>query len=860
MAERDDPGAAVAAAHATPLAQLLLDCQSPAGHYDELRDGSGALRPHWAAFVNHTPSTSSDDLSREQRRIVRQLHENGVTFNVHATGETSRPWSLDVLPHIIPAGDWTPLAEGLKQRARLLELVLRDLYGPQRTLADGLIPPPLVLQHPWFLHQVHGVEPASGRFLHVLAFDVARGPDGQWRVLDVKAQAPSGSGYALENRLAISQLFQDAFRDERVCLLAPYFRTLRETLLDAAPPEQGPPHLVLLTPGPHNETYVEQAYLARYLGLTLAEGADLAVRDDRVYLKTVAGLRRVHGILRRLDDVYADPLELRVESTIGVPGLVQAWRSGHVCLANALGAGIVESTALQASLPALSHALLGEPLALPPLDVVWCGDDRRFEAGATLGAGDNEASFVHRVIRPAFPDPGEQAVLGPRLDGAARRAWSARIQAAPERFLLEEYVPLSHVPAWDGSRFVSRAVVTRVFVVADGRGDFAVMSGGLARIGGDQVDLVSAPRGGSSKDTWVLSDRPIERVSLLRGRLSAADIAATERLVSSRAAEHLFWMGRYAERSENTARLMRAVLTRLYDGTTLVSSDARPVVRACAAHGLLGAAGVDGTRTWLPHEFARRLMAGLSDPETFHSVAFNVTQTRQAAGAVRDRLSIDNWRELNRLADRLPRPGQIAGLPQALDLLDRVIMSLVAVGGLEMAHMTRDDGWRFLSLGRHLERLSYVAATVGEVARSESPDDPRLLEWLLDLSDGLITYRSRYMGRAEWLAVADLLLLDPRNPRSAVFQLAKMSKHVPLLPAADLNDLVSTLEQLSARWTGDSQTRDLFPDLAHPPEVPERHDSLAEFIESSERVARQLSDALTLRYFSHAYEASHTLL
>ena len=842
MSDRDPVlSAETAQSPAAGLADLLDAYRSPDHHYNELRDPSGALRSEWTAFVANASPLGAEDFSLEQKQLARQLHDNGVTYNVHGGDRATRPWSLDVLPHIVSAAEWAALTAGLRQRARLLERVAADLYGPQRLLADGHLPAPIVLQHPGYLRPMHGAAPVSGRFLHVLAFDVARAPDGSWRVLDARTQAPSGAGYALLNRLSLSQLYADAFREQRVCLLAPYFRTLREALLEASPCPTGTPHIVLLTPGPYTETYVEHAYLARYLGFTLAEGGDLTVRDDRVYLKTVAGLKPVHGILRRLDDTFCDPLELRSDSSIGVPGLAQACRAGHVCVANALGAGVLESPALGPYLPGICQTLLDESLTLASVHAMWP------PAHADIDLSDE--AFDRWVIKPSFPGPRAQTVIGPALGQAERRAWAARITQDPSQFVLEEFLPMSHVPIWGRGAFESRAVMLRVFLAADGHGDYAVLSGGLARIGGSERDLVSGLHGGGSKDTWVLSDQPVERVTLLTGRLRPEDIVHSERLVSSRAAEHLFWMGRYAERSENSARLLRAVLRRLHDGSVSVSEGT--VVRTCTAHGLLGPASSDDARVeWSPHAFEQTLIRGLIDPGTLQSVAYNVDQTVRAAGAVRDRLSSDNWRELNRLGEMLAWTTRIGGVSSALDMLDRVIMSLVAVGGLEMAHMTRDDGWRFMSLGRHLERLAYVTDTVSEVASSDRTEDPTLLDWLLDLSDSGITYRSRYMGRAEWLAVADLLLFDPRNPRSAVFQLAKMHKHVQLLPDGGLPDLVPTLQRLSLRRTGDATTGELFED----------GDSLLTFIDAAGHVARQVSDGLTLRYFSHASESSQTLL
>jgi uncharacterized circularly permuted ATP-grasp superfamily protein/uncharacterized alpha-E superfamily protein len=871
---------------------LLPGYGVPDGHYDELLAAPRTPRPQWAAFGHHAGDLSPDQLSRAQARIARQIHENGVTYNLlgaperasmrgeprvetrgeanllgaperasmrgaprvetrgeanllgaperasmrgeprvetrgeanllgaperatldyAAPGGSARPWALDVLPQIVPVAEWPVLARGLRQRARLLEAMVADIYGEQRLLTEGVLPPALVFGHPGFLRACHGVRPAAGVFLHLVAFDLGRGPDGRWRVVETRSQAPSGAGYALENRITVSRLFPDAFRELHVARLAPFFRTLQETLLAAAPhgdlpsPAGGRPHVVLLTPGPFNETYFEHAYLARYLGFTLAEGGDLTVRDDRVFLKTIAGLRPVRAILRRLDDAFCDPVELRADSTLGVPGLVQAWRAGHVLVANAFGSGVVESPDLQPFLPEICQRLLGEPLDLP----------------------------------------------------------SSR----------EADLPLSYAPVWHDERLESRALMLRAFLVSDGRGEYRVMSGGLSRIAGggeagDGGQTVSSQRGGSSKDTWVLSDAPVERVSLLAGRPRGGDIAGSERLISSRAGEHLFWLGRYAERSENSARLLRAVLSRLHDSDAVLSRGSRPIVRTCQRHDLLrlpangrdvAGANVHGSaaaatdargRTSLdlaPHDLEIALIDGMADADTRVSLAFNIQQTARVGGAVRDRLSSDNWRVLNHLARVFSQPASARPrLAEALELLDDTILSLVAVGGLEMAHMTRDDGWRLLSLGRHLERLLYVTTTVGEVARAETSEDPALLEWLLDLSDSIITYRARYMRQPEWLAVVELLLFDPRNPRSAAFQLAKLAKHVRMLPAADLGELVLAIERAGAAHVADPAQGELF----LPP------DAVTSFLDSCEHMATSLSDALTRRYFSHVTEAPH---
>ncbi len=405
------------------LAALLAGYEVAPHHFDEILSADGAPRQHWQAFARHAGELTARLLTDSQQRIERQIFENGVTYNVYAATEgPTRPWGLDVLPFIVPADDWEPLTRGLRQRARLLNAIAADLYGPQRLLVEGLVPAALVLAHPGFLRPCHGILPPQGTFLHLVAFDLGRGPDGRWRVVGTRVQAPSGAGYALENRLVVSRLFPDAFREQRVQLLARFFRTLQETVVAAAPGGHEPPHVVLLTPGPYNETYFEHAYLARYLGFTLAEGSDLVVRDDRVYLKTLAGLRRVHAIVRRLDDDFCDPVELRADSTLGVAGLLQAWRAGHVLIANAPGTSVVEAASLFAFLPGISEALIGEQLELPSVATWWCG-----EAAARA---DVAARLDEMIIKPATPDLTMEPVflggVGPsrarHLDGARRRS------------------------------------------------------------------------------------------------------------------------------------------------------------------------------------------------------------------------------------------------------------------------------------------------------------------------------------------------------------------------------------------------------------------------------------------------------
>jgi uncharacterized circularly permuted ATP-grasp superfamily protein/uncharacterized alpha-E superfamily protein len=819
------------------LERLPGTYEVPAGHFDELIDpASGALRPAWQAFSHEAARLDERLLADAQRRIDRQLHENGVTYNVYASADgPARPWAVDALPLVIDGDEWQQLAGGLRQRARLLEWLVADLYGPQRVLAEALLPPALLFAHPGFLRACHGVTPPGGRWLHQVAFDLARGSDGAWQVIGTRAQSPSGSGYALENRIAISRAFPGAFHRLRVHRLGPFFARVQEQLATLSAADGDDPHIVLLTPGPYNETYFEHSYLARHLGFTLAEGGDLVVRHDRVYLKTVTGLRRVHAILRRLDDGFCDPVELRSDSTLGVPGLVQAWRAGGVVVANALGTGVLESPALLGFLPAIAEAWSGEPLRLPSVATWWCGEAAAFD--------DARAHLDGLVLKQALPDRAMEPLFFGDLATAERDAWIARVSASPESYVFQRYLPLAHVPAWDGGRFEGRAFMLRAYLVADGQGDYEVLPGGLTRVAGADRHVVSSQRGGSSKDTWVLEE-PVT-AGAVPARPARADEALHARMVSSRAAEHLFWLGRYAERSEQAARLVRATLSRVPDARDFAPAFWPAVWRVAAGQGVI--ARDDEEWPGSADGLLASLDQAMFDRDSPSSLATSIGHTVRVARAVRDRLSADNWRLLQGLDESLARSSR-GNLLETLDLLDKTVVALVAVAGLEMAHMTRDDGWRFLSLGRHLERALAVATTIADTLASAANDDGPMLDWLLDLSDSVITYRARHRRAPDWPSVIELLVFDGSNPRALTFQLAKLEKHVAQLPDAGLGRLVRTLSRLAAARPSPSALQG---------ELFGRSDSVELYLAECRETATEVSDALVARYFSHAYELAH---
>ena len=533
------------------LAIALTTAAAP-GHFDELRGSTAPdddasnpdatesiatnARPTgaWGQFFDHIADSGPLDLNQRTTSLERQIRDNGVTYNVYADeGGPQRPWSLDLFPLIIDPDSWQQIESGVLQRMRLLERVMADVYGPQQLLEHGLLPPALVQGHPGYLRAMHGVKPVGGMHLHIAAFDMARGPDGNWWVVGQRCQAPSGLGYLLENRLAISSQFPQAFQTMRVQRLAGTYRALMESMRKMSP-AGADSHLALLTPGPYNETYFEHAYLARYLGLTLVEGSDPIVRDERLFLKTLKGLVPVHGLLKRVDDEYLDPLELRPDSTLGVPGLLQVIRAGNVLVANAPGTAFLESPALLGFLPALSRHLLGEELKLPASPTWWCGERSAMEEALPR--------LPDCAIKPTYagsPSHGSfYSVMGHTLSARELDEWAGRIVQHSEEHTVQAYVPLSQMPTWQASephgRVVPRSVVLRVFAVSSGPQSWRVLPGGLARVAGGGAEIATMQRGGSSADVWALTRGEVDTTTLLQPHLTPATLALRKRLVTSR--------------------------------------------------------------------------------------------------------------------------------------------------------------------------------------------------------------------------------------------------------------------------------------------------------------------------------------
>jgi uncharacterized circularly permuted ATP-grasp superfamily protein/uncharacterized alpha-E superfamily protein len=756
---------------------LLEKYQPRDGFFDELRGDNGSPRPQYARLFEEMGSFNSAELRRRRDTCDRLVQEQGITYHVYGDPRgDERPWQLDPIPLILPEEEWRVLEKGLIQRATLLNRILADCYGSQELLHSRWLSPALVFAQPDFLRPCHGVKPPGDTYLNLYAADLARSPDGRWWVVSDRTQIPTGAGYALANRLVAARIFPGAFRDNNVCRLAGFFREVQTALARLAPRPSDPPRVVMLTPGPYNETYFEQSYLARYLGYLLVEGQDLTVRDNHVFLKTLSGLERVDVILRRVDDDFCDPLELRNDSLLGVPGLLEAIRAGNVVVANALGSGLVESPAFMSFLPGLCRHILNESLLLPSVATWWCGQK---SARAHVLEHLDEL-----VVKPAFrthwraPDPEKP------MDAAKRAELKRLIEFDPDLFVAQERVRLSTAPALERDRPVPRPVGLRVFLAATDNG-YCVMPGGLTRVSPEPGGrFISLQRGGASKDTWVASRGPVEEFTLMPGTRQNVELRRTGNNLPSRLADNFFWLGRYSERADATARLLRSTLRRFNPGRAGgAESFVEPLLQTLELQGQLHGLSRRPQLRQSAESFEAELLAAVFDGARAGSLRNTAEHLQRLAVHVRDRTSLDMWRALRHLNDRLTRPTHdlmLAG--DATAVLNDTLLGLAAFHGLARENMTRAQAWRFLDMGLRIERALYLATLLQAALRSPEAENPSLLEAVLEVADSSITFRSRYTLLPGVPAVFDLLLLDDRNPRSVLFQINQLAKHFEQLP------------------------------------------------------------------------------
>lgn len=729
---------------------LVADYKLLPGVPDEMLDAAGQIRPSWAPLISALDELGHEELAGRFERADQYLRDAGVYYRKYDGAEgKERAWPLAHVPLILDESEWLTITHGLTQRAELLETIVADIYGDNQLVQRGLLPPELIARNDEFLRPMVGVRPASGHFLHFCAFELGRGPDGGWWVLGDRTQAPSGAGFAVENRVATTRALSDIYGEMHVHRLAGFFRGFRDALTGIATDGR----VGILTPGQHNETYFEHAYIARYLGFTLLEGEDLVVDNGQVMVRTVSGLQPISVLWRRMDASFVDPLELRYDSHIGTPGLTEALRQGTISMVNALGTGILETRAFSAFMPNLCRTLTGRELELPSIATWWCG-----------GVAERQHvidKFDTMMIGSAFAtglaiEDQRGTVVGGALPEAERQALRARLETEGGRFVGQEQVQLSTAPVYVGGKLEPRPMTLRVYAARTREG-WTVMPGGFARVGSTQDSTaIAMQRGGQAADVWVVSKQPVERVTLLPTEGEKL-VRMSSGSLPSRAADNLIWLGRYAERCEAMVRILRAYNARLAE----ISNTDQAILTDTRAY--LDGIGVDAAVPLPPG-----LLAAIDS--AVHS-----------ASQIRDRFSPDGWLALTDLR-KTARSFSQRVLPgdDATRAMTVLLRKLAGFSGLVHENMYRFAGWRFLEIGRRLERGIQIAHSVAWCTRKGAPEGA--LDLLLEVGDSVMTHRRRYAVSAGVNSYVDLLVLDPLNPRSVRFQIAELYQQLEQLP------------------------------------------------------------------------------
>jgi uncharacterized circularly permuted ATP-grasp superfamily protein/uncharacterized alpha-E superfamily protein len=760
--------------------QLAAYAQARNGGYDELMDAAGDVRPHWRKFISALTELSPEDQAHRADRLNRRVREMGIAHDIFADPtKPGKRWDVDLVPLIFSGEQWHALEAGLIQRARLHNAIVADTYGEQRLMREGLIPPALIFSDAAYLSACQGIEPAVGH-VQFYAVDLAREENGDWRVIDNHTETPAGVGYALANRVVHTHFAGDLFQKCNALRLAPFFQRLQADLTQLT--GRRDPRIALLTPGPHHEDYFSHAYLARYLGYLLVEAGDLRTAGDRVYLKTLEGLKRIDLIVRCVDGSECDPLELDANQYHGPSGLVHACRKAPELVRNSIGTAIAQNRGLGAYLPALSERLLGETLLVADAPRLWLGEpaSRRHVL----------ANLERMVIRPAQEGTGRPGGAQPGRVGAAmseteRRALADEIELRGNELVAEERIGFGTTPTFTPEGLRPQPFAVRLFVASTADG-YTVMPGGLAmEVAPDLAVSLSAPEA-RTRDVWVISDGELPpHRSLWQPTIDTARVQRSQRVIQSRVADDLFWLGRYGERSDWIMRVLRSALQCLQEDNA--PSDGQGAARTCLkALVRRDEAGAELSAESNRAAIERMVRLLISAKNGRRTLDRTLDKLYRVASLTRDRLSLEGWRVLSHF-----RPGEdwrkailTGGTEEILDQIEDGLGWLAAFNGLMHENMTRNFGWSFLEMGRRIERAFNLSEAIlslfGEPLEREE-ETGRLL-FLLELADSFITYRSRYRLDPMLPLVLDLLLLDESNPRSLAYQLASISNHLAALP------------------------------------------------------------------------------
>ncbi len=802
--------------------------------YDEAFSAENQPRDTWQPILAALDAKGADTLAHHYERTKRMRHEDGATINpFDEITKRASSWAQDMIPLPIAEGEWAGIEMGLTQRALLLEKILADTYGTQTLLKNGSIPSELIFANPNFLHSCHGIEPSGNRFLTFYAADLYRGVDGRFRVLRDYASHPAGLGYALENRIVMSRVFSELYHTTQIRRLAPFFQTFHRALIERASLRKEDPGIVLFSPGPDSHIYFEHALLSRYMGYPLVEGQDLTVRDGKVYLKKLAGLEPVEAIFRHIPDLNSDPFALRRETANGVAGLIQVCREQNIDIVNPIGSGFVDTPVLKTFLPSLCRQLMGKELILDNHPAWWCGSSD----------GLNHA-ITHLSELTVGSAMDQSAVVDSLAD------LTAAMRATPSQYMVTAPITPSLAPAWNQLGVGQNYNVLRVFACATEHG-FSVMPGGLAITAGDIETLNrDCPQQQQSKDIWVLSDTPVEPFTLMGGLHNISEFKRSSDL-PSRVADNLLWLGRYLERAEGLIRLLRSIFRRL-------SGEDRPtdipelqfllnILRTKEIIPPSSEVNIDLPRY---RELSQHLLDGLYRKDRPGSVVSILRRVQETAHKVRDRLSIDSSRVINRLEGFADNPSA-----DPLELLDETLFTLSAFSGLAMESMTRGLRWRFVDMGRRIERALNLAILIRISLPQVCSNSRTTLQSLLEVADSIMTYRGRYKSSFQLAPVLDLLLADESNPKSLAFQFNQLADHVQHLPQQSERRFSCPEERIALEMLTTVRLFDLT-GMKCGEEMPQ-YESLTTFLATMEFLLKEFAQQVSGHYLSRVPATPH---
>ncbi|MBJ7549749.1 circularly permuted type 2 ATP-grasp protein [Marinomonas ostreistagni] len=826
-------------------APFVAPYAAPENAFDEAFEVNRLPRLAWQSVMSAVHELGAEGMQDRHLRAQRILRDDGATYNLKSDPLSPNVWSLDIIPQVMVESEWRVLEAALKQRAKLFDLIYKDLYGEQRLLKEGILPSEIVFSHPGFLRQCHGLNWPTDIMLTFHAVDLVRDQSGRFIATGDRTQAPSGAGYALENRTVVSRVLPSLFRESQTMRLAGFFQTVRETLSKLALHLTESPRIVVLTPGAYSSTYFEQAYMANHLGYPLVQGGDLTVRNGKVWMKSLNGLSRVDVIVRRVEDAFCDQAELRSDSMLGVPGLLEVARQGNVVVTNPLGSGLLETPAILAFLPQISQFLMAEELLLDSVETYWCGD--------TNHMGYIEANLKRLIIKPAFRGINSKSIYCHQLDAKGLADTLAMVKANPVGFVAQHYIPSSYSPIWDNGVMHARPGILRTFSVATDE-DFCVMPGGLSRVADHDDQCIVSKRlsGSRSKDMWVLSDSTETDIDVPLDNLPTSQAQAAN--LPSRVVENLFWFGRYAERAEMSLRLMRTIFKQL-NGIDRFPTESREVLLGAMSE-ITGSLPGFQDQPELIENPNDELAALVVDANRVGSIKANLQQMLACAEQVKEMLSADTRIILNELRDHIHSVDRayVNGLPSVPEeSLDSLVTSLLAISGLNHESMLRGMDWMFQEIGRRTERALLTANLLKQTLSRPLPSlqQQQVLESVLLSVEALISFRRRYRTRARVSYGLDLLMIDRSNPRSLIYQIEQLRKYLEELPQSEQTVLgLSPDKRLIIKSLNDIQLADL-ESLAQIDESTQTRADLAELMTQIIEQLEKLTTLISDKYFDH---------